>query len=90
MIGLGFASRPFTVTLERLDLHFQARFNGSLSYRPVEVGLNQGADVRCDWFGILELTVGALEIARHDVPDLSCLQVRSHETLPGCIILAPY
>ncbi|KAJ5267749.1 hypothetical protein N7478_010557 [Penicillium angulare] len=52
MVGLGFAARPFTVALERLDLQFEARFDGSLPDRPAE-------------------TVGTLEIARHDIPDLA-------------------
>ena len=54
VVGLGFAARPFTVALERLDLHFEARFNGSLPHRPVEVGLHQGVDVRRNGFGVLE------------------------------------
>ncbi|CAG8186553.1 unnamed protein product [Penicillium nalgiovense] len=54
VVGLGFAARPFTVALERLDLHFEARFNGSLSHRPVEVGLHQGVDIRRNGFGVLE------------------------------------
>jgi hypothetical protein len=37
VVGLGFAARPFTVALERLDLHFEARFNGSLPHRPNQV-----------------------------------------------------
>ncbi|OQE27208.1 hypothetical protein PENNAL_c0985G10862, partial [Penicillium nalgiovense] len=46
VVGLGFTTRPFTVALECLDLHFEARFNGSLPHRPIEVGLHQGVDVR--------------------------------------------
>jgi hypothetical protein len=34
VVGLGFAARPFTVALERLDLH--TLFDGSLSHRPIE------------------------------------------------------
>jgi hypothetical protein len=50
VVGLGFAARPFTVAL----LHFEARFNGPLPHRPVEVGLHQGVDVRRNRFGVLE------------------------------------
>jgi hypothetical protein len=42
VVGLGFAARPFTVALERLDLHFEARFNGSLPHRPNKVRFHQG------------------------------------------------
>jgi hypothetical protein len=53
VVGLDFAARPFTVALERLDLLFEARFNGSLPHRPV-VGLHQGVDIRHNGFGVLE------------------------------------
>jgi hypothetical protein len=33
--------------------HFEARFNGSLPHRPIEVGLHQGVDVRRNGFGVL-------------------------------------
>ncbi|KAJ5041429.1 hypothetical protein NUH16_003393 [Penicillium rubens] len=42
MVGLGFATRPFTVALERLDLHFEARFNGSLPHAPLRWGSTKG------------------------------------------------
>jgi hypothetical protein len=54
VVGLGFTTRPFTMALECLDLHFEARFNGSLPHRPIEVGLHQGVDVRRNGFGVLE------------------------------------
>jgi hypothetical protein len=38
VVGLGFAARPLTVALECLDLHFEARFNGSLPHRAAEMG----------------------------------------------------
>jgi hypothetical protein len=37
VVGLGFAARPFTVALERLDLHFEARLDGPLPHRPDKV-----------------------------------------------------
>ncbi|KAJ5267933.1 hypothetical protein N7478_010741 [Penicillium angulare] len=43
MVGLGFAAM---VALKRLDLHFEARFDGTLLHRPAAVGLHQGMDVR--------------------------------------------
>jgi hypothetical protein len=53
-VGLGFVARPFTVALERLDLHFEARFNGLLPHRPVKMGLQQGVDICRNGFGVLE------------------------------------
>lgn len=54
VVGLGFTARPFTVALECLDLHFEARFNGLLSHRPIKMGLHQGVDIRRNRFGVLE------------------------------------
>ncbi|KAJ5647729.1 hypothetical protein N7490_004101 [Penicillium lividum] len=68
---------------QSLDLQFEARFNGALPHRPVEVGLHQGVAVRRNGFGVLEQAVGTLEVARHDIPDLPSLQVGGHETFPG-------
>jgi hypothetical protein len=90
MIGLGFAPRPFLMTLESLDLHFEACFDGSLPHRPIKVGLHQRSDIRRDWLGIFELAIWTLEVARHHIPDLPGFQVGSHEALPGSVIIASY
>jgi hypothetical protein len=88
MIGLGFAPRPFFMTLESLDLHFEAGFDGSLSHRPIKVGLHKRSDIRRDWLGIFELAIRTLEVARHYVPDLPGFQIGSHEALPGSVVIA--
>ena len=46
VVGLGFAARPFTVALERLDLHFEARFNRALPHRPDQVRFHQYRSAR--------------------------------------------
>jgi hypothetical protein len=88
VVGLSLATRPFTMALERLDLHFEARVNGSLPHRPIKVGIYQGADVRRDWLGILEQAVWTLKVARHHIPDLPRFEVGGHETFPGREIVA--
>jgi hypothetical protein len=90
VVGVGFATRPFTVAVERLDLHFEARFNGPLPHRPVEVGLHQGVDVRHNVFAILEQAIGTLKVARHYNPDLPCFEIGGHEAFPGCKVVASY
>jgi hypothetical protein len=88
MVGLGFAPRPFLVALESLGLHFEAGLDGSLPHRPIKVGLHQRSDIRGDWLCVFELAIWTLEVAGHYVPDLPGFQVRSHEALPGSVIIA--
>jgi hypothetical protein len=76
------------MAFESLDLRFEASFDGSLPHRPIKVGLHQRSDIRRDWLGIFELAIWTLEVARHHVPDLPGFQIRSHEALPGSIVIA--
>jgi hypothetical protein len=57
VVGLSLATRPFTIVLEHLDLHFEAHINSSLPHHPIKVGIYQGADIRRDWLSILEQAV---------------------------------
>ena len=47
------------------------------------VGLYQGVDVRRNGPGLLEQTVRALKVARHDILDLSSFQVEGCEMFPA-------
>jgi hypothetical protein len=79
------------MTLESLDLHFEACFDGPLPHRPIKVGtvgFHQRSDISRDWLGIFQLAIWTLEVARHYVPDLPGFQVGSHETLPSSVVIA--
>ncbi|KAF3399818.1 hypothetical protein F1880_008357 [Penicillium rolfsii] len=74
--------------MRRLDLRFEAGFDGSLPHRPIQVGLHQRSDVRGDWLCVFELAIWTLEVAGHHVPDLPSFQVGSHEALLGRVVIA--
>ncbi|KAJ5653331.1 hypothetical protein N7490_000334 [Penicillium lividum] len=88
MVRLGFAARPFTVALERLDLHFEARLNSALLHRSDKVRFHQRVNIDRNRFDVFEQTVGTLKVARHDIPDLPTFQVGGHETFPGREVVA--